>query len=85
MDTPTQAATEAYERVANREDNAPDWSVAQKPVVDEWVAHMADEIDQRLSHVAESRVRKLDNRPKRFLYVEQAMLEALISELQDRV
>ena len=61
------------------------WTVAQREVVDEWVNHMADEIDQRLSHVAASRVRKLDTRPKRFIYVEQAMLEDLISELQDRV
>lgn len=70
------------------------WTDAQMPVVSDWVDHMANEISQRINLVAAS-VRKLDNRPRQvwseaqpdvyFRYVEQAMLEDLIAELQDRV
>jgi len=70
------------------------WTDAQMEVVAKWTNHMADEISQRINLLAAS-VRKLDNRPREtwtpekpdvyFRYVEQAMLEDLIAELQDRV
>ncbi len=70
------------------------WTEPQMQVVSKWVDHMADEVIQRIQHVAAS-VRKLDKRPREvyseaqpdvyFRYVEQAMLEDLIVELQDRV
>ena len=70
------------------------WTPGQQAWVDEWVLEMADALTNQIPEKAR-RLKAMDKRPKQtwseekpnvfFEYVEQALLEDLIAELESRV